>query len=1204
MSYGKITEKFHFDCIQFSYHEGKPRHGAKEKPSLLFTTFRKRRILPSFTVLAISWISVIHGQDSRGTIAGQINDSTGATVPNAQITVSNQASGTTITARSNESGNYAVPFLLPGVYAVSVELAGFKQSTRRNIEVRVGDNIKLDIEMSVGDVAERVEVTAAAPLLESSSVSLGQVVDQRRLTELPVQAGTALELVMLSPGVASTTPLRVRRTSFNTASSQFSTDGNAQYSNEFTIDGIPNTFATGSEPRVAFQPPQAAVAEFKVQTAAYDAGVGHSPGAVVNIITSGGTNQFHGSLHEVFSNAALDAPTFFQNRSGAKKPVYQDNRFGAAIGGPVLLPKLYNGRNRTFFFYSWEANTWAQPRAVVGTVPTAQQKQGDLSSLLALGSAYQIYDPFTTRDNGNGRFSRQPVPGNIIPASRIDPVAKNIMTYWANPNTAGTREGRNNYTQNNKDLEDYFVHFARVDHSFSQNNRMYLRVDYDHWQEDKQDFYSNLSSGVLLDRINRGLALDDVMVLSPSSVLNVRYGITQEEAPERRRSHGFDNSKLGFSPSLLSLLNKNLQTFPNVFLNTAVTTSPCSGSCTGTYSGFAAWESGDGANTGIIHSFNATMSTLKKNHNLRYGADLRVYRAFQNRLGYDVSPALQFVPTYTRGPLDNSPVAPIGQEFAAFLFGIPDGEMRRSASFATQEKFASFFLQDDWKLSKRLTLNMGLRYEYESPLTERFDRSIRGFDYTASSPIEAQARANYARNPIPEISVSQFRAPGGLLFAGGSNGRSLWDGQKGNLLPRIGIAWQLDDKTVIRTGFGLFYDSIGTNRSPAIQTGYTASTPIIASLNNGLNYVATTANPFPNGLLAPLGSSEGLATNLGQSLTVYPRARVQPYAQRWSFGMQRQLPGQTLLEASYVGNKGIRLQVARELNFTDPKYLSISPERDQRAIDFLSQQSPSPFAGINKLYTSNISRANLLKPYPQFGSIRETEPNGYSWYHALQSRVERRFSRGYTFQGAYTWSKAMDATQYLNEGDYAPARSIAQFDRTHVFVLSSLWELPFGRGRSFGANMSSVLNTIVGGWQLNTIYHWQSGNPLTFGNVILRGNLKDVPLSGNQRSVDRWFNVDLFERAAARQLQNNIRTFPLRFSNIRSDAQTKLDISVIKYFNLTERLRLQFRAEAFNSLNHVNFNAPNMAVTGTAFGTVTGQGSLSRQFQGVLKIVF
>ncbi|MEJ7607282.1 MAG: TonB-dependent receptor [Bryobacteraceae bacterium] len=606
----------------------------------------------------------------------------------------------------------------------------------------------------------------------------------------------------------------------------------------------------------------------------------------------------------------------------------------------------------------------------------------------------------------------------------------------------------------------------------------------------------------------------------------------------------------------------------------------------------------------MIHSVNATLSSLRGSHNLRYGADLRLYRAFQNRLGYDVAPAFQFLPTYTRGPLDNSPAAPIGQEFAAFLLGIPDGEMRRSASFATQDKFASFFLQDDWKITTKLTLNLGLRYEYESPVTERFDRAVRGFDAISTNPIEAQARTNYARNPIAEIPVDQFRVRGGLLFAGGSNGRSLWNGEKGNLLPRIGIAWQGDSKTVVRAGYGLFYDTLGTNRSPAIQTGFTASTPIIASFDNGLTYAATTGNPFPNGLQAPAGPGDGLATNLGQSLTVYPIDRVQPYAQRWSFGVQRQLPGKILLEATYVGNKGIRLPVSRELNFTDPKYLSSSPERDQRTIDFLSQQLPNPFAGINRVYTATVTRANLLRPYPQFGSIRQTDSNGYSWYHGLQTRVERRLSSGYTFQGAYTWSKTMDATQYLNDQDPSPARAVGQFDRTHVFVASAIWELPFGRGRAFGANMSRALNFIAGGWQLNTICHWQSGTPLNFGNVILRGSLKDVPLSGDERSVDRWFNVELFERAPARQLQNNIRTFPLRFSNIRGDAQTKLDLSVIKMFSVTERIRVQFRAEAFNALNHVNFNAPNMAVTGTAFGTVTGQGSLSRQFQGVLKVIF
>lgn len=1149
-------------------------------------------------------ISFASAQESRATLQGRLTDASGAALTNVSLTITNSASGSSVSSRTNDAGNYFIPFLLPGTYTLVAELSGFKKVTRSNLELRVNDTVALDLELTVGDVTESVEVTASTPLLESSGVSLGQVIDQRRLTELPIQAGTAIELVMLAPGVTSTTALRVHRTSFNTASSQFSTDGNAQYSNEFTIDGVANTFATGSEPRIAFQPPQDAVAEFKVQTAAYDAALGHTPGAVVNIITTSGTNTFHGALHEVFSNSALDAPTFFQNRSGGQKPVYQDNRYGASIGGPVILPKLYDGSKRTFFFYAWEANKWGQPRAVVGTVPTAAEKLGDFSALLALGPSYQIYDPATTKDLGTGRFSRSPFPGNLIPASRIAPVAKAILGYYAAPNTPGTREGRNNYTQNNKDLEDYYVHFARLDHNISQNNRLFLRVDFDHWDEDKQDFYSNVSSGVHLNRINRGLSLDEVLVLSPTSVLNVRYGITQEEAPERRRSQGFDNSTLGFSPSLLSLLDKNLQTFPNVYLNTAFSNSPCSGTCTGTVSGFSAWESGDGANTGIIHSLSTTLTTLKGNHNMRYGTDLRLYRAFQNRLGYDVAPAFQFLPTYTRGPLDNSAPAAIGQEFASFLLGIPDGEMRRSASSATQEKFLGLFFQDDWKITRKMTLSLGLRYEYESPVTERYDRAVRGFDYNSPNPIEAVARTNYAKNPIAELPIAQFGVRGGLLFAGGPNGHSLWAGEKNNFLPRIGIAYQINSKTVLRTGAGIFYDSIGTNRSPAIQTGYTASTPIQASLDNGLTYVATTANPFPNGLLAPRGSADGLATNLGQSLTVYPVKRLQPYSTRWSFGFQRQLPAEVLFEVTYVGNKGVRLQVNRELSYTDPKYLSRSPEREQKTIDFLSQQIPNPFNGINRVYPSTITRADLLKPYPEFGSIRQTEPIGYSWYHALQTRVERRFSKGYTFQGAYTWSKAMDATGFLNDSDPLPVRAISAFDRTHNFVLSSIYELPFGRGRAYGVNLGRALDFLVGHWQLNGVYYWQGGNPLTFGNVIFRGNIKDVPLSGDQRSVDRWFNTDDFERAPAKQLANNIRTFPLRFGNIRGDAQTKLDLSVIKYFNISERVRLQFRAEAYNSLNHVNFNTPNMGVTGTAFGTVTGQGSLSRQFQSVLKLTF
>jgi hypothetical protein len=1140
-------------------------------------------------------------QEGRGTIGGRIVDSTGARIPGAEVRVTNAATGVSVSGKANETGIYTIPYLLPGAYTLTAEFAGFKKTERAGIDVRVNDVLNIDVQLEIGSASESVQVSAATPLLETANASAGQVVDQRRIDELPLQAGNASQLTLLTPGVTNGTNLRARKTSFNSASSQFTTDGNAMYSNEYSIDGVPDTFATGGTPLVAFQPPQAAVSEFKVQTSAFDAASGHTSGAAINLITKSGTNEYHGEMHEWFANSALDAPTFFQNLSGGQKPVYQDNRFGAALGGPISIPKVYNGHNRTFFFYAWERNIWGKPTANVGTVPTDAEKTGDLSALLKLGPSYQIYDPLTTKDVGGGRFTRQPFAGNIIPPNRIDPVAQKIMAYYAEPNVQGTKEGKSNYIRNTADTFDYFVHFMRFDHNFSEKSRIFVRLDYDHYLENNSNFYNNIASGLLLTRINKGAAIDEVLVLTPNSILNLRYGLTQENTPERRRSSGFDVASLGFSPQLLSLLNPATATFPNVYLNTKALTSPCKGSCTGTFSGFGNFQDGDGATTGMIHNLAATMNWMRGNHNIRYGTDLRLYRSFGIHGGYDVSPGLQFLPTYTNGPNDNSAAAAIGQEFASFLLGIPSGQMTRSASYAMQNTFAGLFIQDDWKLTAKLTVNIGLRYEYESPVTERFDRAVRGFDFTDPNPIQAQALANYAKNPVSGIAVSDFKVLGGLMFAGPGN-HSLWSQPATNFLPRFGLAYQLNEKTVFRGGYGIFYDTIGVNRTVLPQQGFTSSTPIIASYDNGLNYAATTANPFPNGLLPAAGASGGLTTYLGQGFSVYPTSRKQPYAQRWTFGIQRLLPGQILLDASYVGNKAIHLPVDRNINAIDPKYLSRLGTRDQSAIDFLGQLLPNPFYGINSIYPKTITRADLLRPYPEFGDISESDSIGYSWYHALQVRAEKRFAHGYTINAAYTWSKNMDATSFLNPGDPFLYRGISGNDRPQRLAVSGIYELPFGKGRMFGSSLPRVLDFAVGGWQLNGIFTLQSGAPLSFGDVILYSS--DVALASDVRSVNRWFNTSAFETSTGKQLASHYRTFPKYLTGVRGPGQQDLDLSLIKYFNFTERWKLQFRAECFDCLNHVNFSDPNTTVTGTTFGTITAQASPSRQFQGALKLTF
>jgi hypothetical protein len=1119
-------------------------------------------------------------QDARGNIVGRVLDPTGAVVPGVEVRAVSDNTGVVVSTKTNEAGNYVLPFLVPGMYSVSAEVRGFRKFERKNVQVRVNENVALDIQMTVGEVTESVVVTAESPLLQTSDSSLGQVIDERRIVELPLFAGNAMDLVHLAPGTVNGTDMRLRKAPFNNAPSQFSADGGGNYGNAFTIDGVANIYSDGTSPRVAFSPPQASLSEFKVQTSSFDASIGRTAGALVNVSTKGGGNEFHGQAWWWLRHSAFDTPTIYQNRSGIAIPVYRDNRYGLAGGSPIVIPKVYNGKNRTFWHFTWEANKFGDPNvggSMISTVPSAEWRNGDLSGLLKLGANYQLYDPMTIAVAPGGRFSRQPLPGNIFPASRIDPVAKKLLALWPLPNQTGTADGRNNFFYSLPAKEDYWTTIGRADHAFSEKNRMFVRWHRDYWEEDKNRSFGNDVNGIILNRINRGLSVDDVHMLTSTMVLNLRYGISAQEFPERRVSRGFDLSSLGFSQNLVGLVDKSLATIPRTAVGSLTTLS--------------GWESGDGTTSSISHNAVANVAWMKGDHNIRFGWDFMVFREFRARYPGDVSPDLSFSSGWARGPLDNSPAPPVGAEFIALLAGIPGGSLSTTASYAEQDLYNGLFVQDDWKVTRKLTVNLGLRMEHESPITERFNRAVTEFAGTASNPIEAAAKANYAKNPIPELPVADFAVKGGVLFAGvNGQSRDYWRDQGMLWSPRIGVAYQLDAKTVLRGGYGMFYAPNGILKYNAIQSGFSRGTPIVASSDSGLTFIATLADPLPSGKLPVLGSSDGLSTTLGQGTTFYAADHKMPHAQRWSFGFQRDVAGGVMVEASYVGNRGTRLPFTRQLSYTPRQYLSTLPYRDNATINYLSANFPSPYFGLHPNFTSaNISRGQLLSAYPHFSSVSYADPGGYSWYHSMQSRLEKRFSKGYTLQAAWTWSKTMEAVALLNSADPMPYESISDLDRLHRVTGSGIWELPFGKGRRYGSGMPAFLEFFAGGWQISGVYQFQSGAPMGFGQALFIGDSSTIVLASDKRNTDRWFNTDVFNKNSAQQLASNIRTAPLRYSNIRTDSQRRLDLSANKTFNITERMRMVFRADTFNARNEVVLRAPNTDPVNSAFGRVTAQ---------------
>lgn len=1134
-------------------------------------------------LIASAMPMLAQSQDARGNVVGRVLDPTGAIVPGVEVKSVSDATGVVVATKSNEAGNYVLPFLMPGVYTVTAEIQGFRKFERKNIQVRVNENVGLDIQLTVGDVSESVSVTAETPLLQTAEASLGQVIDERRIVELPLFAGNAMDLVHLAPGTVNGTDMRLRKAPFNSAPSQFSSDGGGNNGNAFTIDGVANVYSDGTAPRVAFSPPQASLSEFKVQTSSFDAAIGRTSGALVNVSTKGGTNEFHGQAWWWLRHSAFDTPTLYQKRSnpkGFKLPIYRDNRYGLAGGAPVVLPGVYNGKNKTFWFFTWEANKFGDPNvggSMISTVPEAAWRNGDLSSLLKAGANYQLYDPMTIAVAPGGRFSRQPLAGNIFPASRINPVAKNLLALYPMPNQPGTIDGRNNFFYSLPAKEDYWTTIGRIDHAFNEKNRMFVRWHRDYWEEDKNRSFGDDVNGVILNRVNRGIAVDDVHMLSSTMVLNLRYGISAQEFPERRTSSGYDLSKLGFASSFVGLVDKTVSTIPRTSV--------------GSLTQLSNWESGDGKTASISHNAVASVAWMKGDHNVRFGLDWMAFREFRARYPQDISPDLNFSNAWARGPLDNSAAQPVGAEFIALLAGIPGGTMARTGTYAEQDVYTGLYVQDDWKVTRKLTVNLGLRAEHESPITERYNRSVSQFDGTSSNPIEAAAIANYAKAPMPGLAVADFKVKGGVTFAGvGSNSRNYWNDQGIQWSPRIGLAYQYNNKTVLRGGYGVFYQPNGILRTNSILSGFTRGTPIVASNDSGLTYIANLTNPLPGGLLPVLGASEGLQTTLGQGTTFFAADRKMAPSHRWSFGFQRDLAGGIMLESSYVGNRAYRLPVTRQMSYVPNQYLSTLPYRDTATINYLSENFTSPYFGLHPNFTSrNISRASLLQAYPHFSNVNFEDPIGYSWYHSMQNRVEKRFSKGYTIQGAYTWSKTMGANSYLNAGDAMPYESLSDIDRAHRLTGSGIWEMPFGKGRRFGSSMPKVLEFFAGGWQISGVYQYQSGSPLGFGQALFIGDSSTIVLASDQRNTDRWFNTSVFNRNSAQVLASNVRTAPLRYSNIRTDSQRRLDLSANKTFRITEQFKMVFRGDTFNARNEVVLRAPNTDPVSSAFGTVTAQ---------------
>ena len=1159
----------------------------------------------ALAALALMYFSAlgVRAQETRGSIQGTVTDASGAVVPNAVVTAINLATNVRSKTTTNTEGAYTLSFLLPGNYSLSASAPGFKTSQWENIELRIHDRLLVDLKLEVGAVSERVEVTGQAPLLDTATASMGQVMDARRIAELPTPFGSPVSLVYLTPGVINTYPGGLtyqQPTDIQASITLVNVNGAPQGSTDFTLDGVPNTQTSMADRGVGISnsPPTDMVQEFKIETA-MDASVGHTSGAVMNFSLKTGTNTPHGTAYSFLRDPAWNANNFFANRAGQPKGDFTYKRWGATLTGPVYLPKVYNGKDRTFFSYGYEGMHDTELNTFTGTVPEPKQLGGDFSALLALGSNYQIYDPATIQPAANGRFSIQPFPGNMIPTNRISAIGKSIASHYPPPNNAARPDGVNNFTVNNRPEPTlYYNHLARVDHNLSEKQRFYGRVAMSHRNDGPyRNYWDDPAVANNWVGTMRQVAIDDVYSFSPSLIMNIRYGYIRYAGGHYPRKLGYNPSQLGFPSQVVSQLTPVATMFPRV----SVAGLPSLGS-----------ESADVKNTDT-HSVFASFSKQQGAHSFKFGTDIRVYR--DNLFGFgNAGGTFSFGTDFTRGPFDNSASSPgsVGQGLAALLLGQPTGGgIDRNDSQAVESTYWSFYFHDNWRATRKLTVDLGLRWEIEGPVTERFNRAVVGFDPNASQRMEAAAKTAYALRPDPVISPDQFRVRGGLLFAG-VNGlpRTFWARSWHNFAPRVGFAYQASRRMAVRAGFGTFPIQVGNpGRNNAIQPGFSQTTDLIPTVNNGQTFIADLNNPFPSGVLRAPGASLGVETFLGRSITFYNRQSWTPYSARWNMNTQYLLPSDTLLEVAYVGSKSLRLPTTRDLDYIPNQYLSASPVRDQQTIDFLSANVPNPFAGLlpgTGLNGSTIARSQLLRAYPQFSGVSMVDHQGYSWFHSLQVRMERRFSKGFTAMSSYTFSKTMEATGFLNPGDMVPYKSISGIDRTHALSFSGIMELPFGRGKRFGQNVSRPLDLFLGGWQVGPMWLVNSGEPLGFGNALFIGNIKDIPLPAGQRNIDRWFNTDAgFNKVPAQQLAFNLRTFPPLLAGLRAGTYNSWNISLLKKTRIHERHTFEYRVEFLNAFNHPSAWAPpNTSPTSSAFGRVTGMYALPRVVQMGLKYTF
>jgi hypothetical protein len=1143
-------------------------------------------------IIGIAFASVLYGQ--TGQITGRVTDQNGAVMPDVRVSIRETSTNTTRTTQTNQDGYYSAPSLLPGSYAVTFEKDGFKPFTRSGLTLEVGQEARLDAGLQLGSVSEKIEVKAEAPVLETETHSSGEVIQARQVTELPLLGRDAYALGELVPGVRTSRGMNDLPVDIISTAS-ISINGAQGNANEFLLDGAPNSASSQNQP--LFYPIADAVQEFKVDTSNYSAEFGRAAGGVFNVVTKSGSNALHFELWEFLRNNDLNANNYFANVAGQKIPPLKFNQFGGTFGGPVVIPKVYNGHNKTFFYVATELVRYIQGVTYTATVPNPAYLSGNFAGdVNGSGQQVTIYNPFTTR-LVNGTYVRDPFPGNVIPTTLLNPVAGNLKTYFPAPNNNGTGPThQNNLMRTDSDVTDKNTWTERLDHSFSENTRFFERYSYDDSPFTRASPYGFADIGSpgygpqTFDRYNAVAQVDHVF--SPTLIGTLRASFSRLTNSRGPIGLGFDLTQLGF-PAGLSKAIGAPEAFPVIEIAGYTVASSVSNNS-------AAYSLGE---TGLIrlgmNNFALQGSFVKVlgAHTMKFGVEGRVVQnnALQSA---DDSNNFTFSSAFTQGPNPTQSSATAGDALASFLLGLPaSGSVSPSPALALETKYVAGYLQDDWKVTNTLTANLGLRYEFETPRQERYNQ-LTNFNYGAVPPLNA-----------PGLNLH------GTLAFPGTGGLPIYESQLiyTHVSPRAGFAWRPISKTVIRSGAGIFYGNnwgVGSAPSTFGISGFSAVTSYVAS-QDGVTPTGSLSNPYPNGLNAATGSSLGGATLLGQSVSFYDRSNVTPYTIQYNFDVQRELPMGWLLDAGYVGTHGVKLQANQTLDQLPDSALALG--------NALRTQVPNPFYGqiaVGSLASKTVAQAVLLTPYPQFTAVTSDLANwAGSRYNALQVKLEKKVSKDFSLLASYTYSKMMDQSTGPFSGETLGGGAIqdwnnlkaewspSQLDQTHRLIVNAIVELPFFR------NQHTLTGRVLGGWELGILCSFYSGSPLGVTSAVngtfsqgggQRPNWTGVNPGLSNPTPAEWFNTSVFSTPAAYTFGNAPRTF----DGARSDWTRQADLSLHKSFALRDRLTLQLRGEAFNVSNTVVFAPPNTSFGSNSFGVVSSQANQPRVFQIAMKLIY